>query len=257
MLKFFRAIRKKLIEEDNVRKYLLYAIGEILLVVIGILIALQVNNWNEGRQNRIVEEQYFRSLMTDLEQDSLLLYSEVEAYNEELVELSSYIQRMSTDEVTIDTVIQIARYEFLPFFNPSNELNRNTITTLLSTGDLNLFDEETKNMIVTHNSLQLNELKLLDKNVDIVLEDMRANRNVGPSQNEVLYGVTIRGDLLNRIWESYSEEEILRSVTNQIQAKTINRIIMRSSKQRILDGTRDLMNFLTAEYPHVLSPDNR
>ena len=257
MLKFFRAIRKKLIEEDNVRKYLLYAIGEILLVVIGILIALQVNNWNEGRQNRIVEEQYFRSLMTDLEQDSLLLYSEVEAYNEELVELSSYIQRMSTDEVTIDTVIQIARYEFLPFFNPSNELNRNTITTLLSTGDLNLFDEETKNMIVTHNSLQLNELKLLDKNVDIVLEDMRANRNVGPSEYEVLDGVTIRGDLLNRIWESYSEEEILRSVTNQIQAKTINRIIMRSSKQRILDGTRDLMNFLTAEYPHVLSPDNR
>jgi len=49
MLKFFRTIRKKLIEEDNVRKYLLYAIGEILLVVIGILIALQVNNWNEAR----------------------------------------------------------------------------------------------------------------------------------------------------------------------------------------------------------------
>jgi hypothetical protein len=47
MLKFFRTIRKKLIEEYNVRKYLLYAIGEILLVVIGILIALQVNNWND------------------------------------------------------------------------------------------------------------------------------------------------------------------------------------------------------------------
>ena len=49
MLRFFRTIRKKLIDEDNVRRYLLYAIGEILLVVFGILIALQVNNWNQNR----------------------------------------------------------------------------------------------------------------------------------------------------------------------------------------------------------------
>jgi len=55
MLKFFRTIRKKLIEQDNVRKYLLYAVGEILLVVIGILIALQINNWNEFSKNRNYE----------------------------------------------------------------------------------------------------------------------------------------------------------------------------------------------------------
>ena len=48
MITLFRKIRKKLIEDDNIRKYLLDAIGEIPLVVIGILIALQVNNWNES-----------------------------------------------------------------------------------------------------------------------------------------------------------------------------------------------------------------
>lgn len=47
MLRFFRQLRKSLIEKKKVRTYLLYASGEILLVVIGILIALQVNNWNE------------------------------------------------------------------------------------------------------------------------------------------------------------------------------------------------------------------
>jgi len=55
MLTFLRKIRKSLIESGSARKYLLYAIGEIALVVIGILIALQINNWNEERISRISE----------------------------------------------------------------------------------------------------------------------------------------------------------------------------------------------------------
>ena len=56
MLRFFRLIRKKLVEEQKVRQYTWYALGEIFLVVIGILIALQINNWNEERKNRKQEE---------------------------------------------------------------------------------------------------------------------------------------------------------------------------------------------------------
>lgn len=66
MIKFFRTIRKKLIEEDNVRKYLVYAIGEILLVVIGILIALQVNTWNENRKIANEEQAILVRLLEDL-----------------------------------------------------------------------------------------------------------------------------------------------------------------------------------------------
>ncbi len=67
MLKFFRTIRKKLIDEGNVRKYLLYAIGEILLVVIGILIALQVNNWNEERKDKDKSYSYLIRLNEDID----------------------------------------------------------------------------------------------------------------------------------------------------------------------------------------------
>lgn len=50
MIKFFRHIRRNLMEQNKTGKYLKYAIGEIVLVMIGILFALQINNWNEARK---------------------------------------------------------------------------------------------------------------------------------------------------------------------------------------------------------------
>ncbi len=70
MIKFFRRIRQRLLSQNKFSKYLLYAIGEILLVVIGILIALQVNDWNEGRKQRLVELKYFYNLKNDLQTDN-------------------------------------------------------------------------------------------------------------------------------------------------------------------------------------------
>lgn len=62
MLTFLRKIRKSLIESGSARKYLIYAIGEIALVVLGILIALYLNNWNNHRQNRKQEQQILHQL---------------------------------------------------------------------------------------------------------------------------------------------------------------------------------------------------
>jgi len=56
MIKFFRKIRQNLLMENKTGKYLKYAIGETVLVVIGLLIALQINNWNE-KQNNLIKEQ--------------------------------------------------------------------------------------------------------------------------------------------------------------------------------------------------------
>jgi len=65
MIKFFRHIRKTLIQQNNMGKYLKYAIGEVLLVVIGILIALQINNWNEERKDRNREQVILNNLRSD------------------------------------------------------------------------------------------------------------------------------------------------------------------------------------------------
>ena len=66
MIKFFRNIRKQLLGEGKTGKYFKYAIGEILLVVIGILIALQINNWNEQQKDNKLEQEYYCRLMEDV-----------------------------------------------------------------------------------------------------------------------------------------------------------------------------------------------
>ena len=69
MLKLFRKIRHKLLDEGKLKRYLIYAFGEILLVVIGILIALQVKNLNENRKIRTVEVQILKDLIIGIEDD--------------------------------------------------------------------------------------------------------------------------------------------------------------------------------------------
>ena len=66
MIKFFRKIRQNLLSEGKTGKYLKYAIGEIILVVIGILIALQINNWNNTIQQGKLERKYLTELKTNL-----------------------------------------------------------------------------------------------------------------------------------------------------------------------------------------------
>ena len=66
MIKFFRKIRYNLMEQNKTGKYFKYAIGEIILVVLGILIALSINNWNEDRKSRVVELKVLKQIEGDL-----------------------------------------------------------------------------------------------------------------------------------------------------------------------------------------------
>ena len=69
MIKFFRKIRLNLMEQNKTRKYFKYAIGEIILVVIGILIALQINNWNENRKAEYEEQKILKQLKNEYQKN--------------------------------------------------------------------------------------------------------------------------------------------------------------------------------------------
>jgi len=92
MLRFFRQIRQRVLTENKFSKYLLYAVGEILLVVIGILIALQIDNWNEERKMRIVEFQTLLEIQASLENNirildrTIVTESEYLSYNQMILD---------------------------------------------------------------------------------------------------------------------------------------------------------------------------
>jgi hypothetical protein len=102
MIKFFRKIRQNLLSENKFSKYLIYAIGEIVLVVIGILIALQINSWNQFKKDRLEELSILTRFENDLQEDLNrinLLYK----YNERLVrDLRVIIRGLSNKDLGRD-----------------------------------------------------------------------------------------------------------------------------------------------------------
>ena len=142
MLTFFRKIRKSLIDSSSARKYLLYAIGEIALVVIGILIALQINNWNEERKKRNMGVLYTLQMYHDIQGDLISLEQINEdlksQYNAALLVMAVFESEdhFITDSMAFwSAVIECAR-SFIPKRLP------NLWDELKSTGQLSLINND-------------------------------------------------------------------------------------------------------------------
>ena len=84
MIKFFRNIRQNLVMENKNGMYFKYAVGEIVLVVIGILIALQINNWNENVKKLKQEKIYYCKIKEDLESDKINIKRSLKSLNERI-----------------------------------------------------------------------------------------------------------------------------------------------------------------------------
>ena len=114
MLHFLRNIRQRLLTENRFIKYLLYAIGEILLVVIGILIALQIDNWNENVNRKTAEQKALNNLHLDFEYNLSELKEVIEHNNRNLeacMKILNYLndQLSSKFETTADQEIARTR----------------------------------------------------------------------------------------------------------------------------------------------------
>jgi len=129
MIKFFRHIRKKLISENNMGKYFKYAIGEILLVVIGILIALQINNWNEERKEKHKAKSYLINIKEDLALDTIQLSRAIVHIEASMVNTTKLLSLRSFENYEIDSLDKLIPRNFYQY-----SINSQTFDKLINSG---------------------------------------------------------------------------------------------------------------------------
>jgi hypothetical protein len=140
MIKFFRHIRKSLLMENNTSKYFKYATGEIVLVVIGILIALQINNWNENRKQRIKEIHFLTNIKTDLILDITEIDNYINKRNSRIESANIVLEHFEGKPLTALNAFNMHTvnvYTWSKFFQ-----NNNTFRELTNSGNLGIISND-------------------------------------------------------------------------------------------------------------------
>ncbi|MDU8885257.1 DUF6090 family protein [Yeosuana sp. MJ-SS3] len=140
MFKFFRNIRKKLLAEGKTANYLKYAIGEIVLVVIGILIALQINNWNEKNIEKSNELNYYKNIKRQLNEDKNAIIASINYNNRLLKQFKHAINIIEhNDRNLVDSLVKISvnLLEFSDFHRQSN-----IYETMVNSGEIKLLKNQ-------------------------------------------------------------------------------------------------------------------
>lgn len=156
MIKFFRKIRQNLLSENKFSKYLIYAIGEIILVVVGILIALSINNWNESKKLNKEIVSLSNSIITELRND-------ISAFERSIIINDSVL---NTSAVIFDSISKtksgnVRKLLFLNSrywdFRPNNAVYKSSV----SSGFLPNYDDSLEIKIINYYEKQYTILKIM------------------------------------------------------------------------------------------------
>ena len=137
MIKFFRKIRYDLMEKNKTGKYFKYAIGEIILVVIGILIALQINNWNIEKKEQVQEQKYLIEIKANLESDLLQIEDIRKVYQQISATADSILIFIKDAKPKTTNYNKLWEYIIDFTYVPSFQSQKNGYNNLISAGNIN------------------------------------------------------------------------------------------------------------------------
>ncbi|MBK7377503.1 MAG: hypothetical protein IPJ03_00590 [Ignavibacteriales bacterium] len=146
MIHFLRRKRKQLSDDNKVLKYLKYAFGEIILVVLGILIALQINNWNQRRLEHAIEQSYLIRLKNELTKDAAYLNYSFDQTEKEINKVTLGLQTAYEIENNKEDINKLLGLH--SFYAEALTINKATYDDLVSTQNLNIIRNDSLRFLI-------------------------------------------------------------------------------------------------------------
>jgi len=163
MIKFFRKIRQKTLTENKFSKYLIYAIGEIILVVIGILIALQINNWNNQRLANKQMNSFLEGIKDDLKSDEIAFDNIIQKFNRVAEQKRKFLKLTNFEDLDVDSLFMVIQPSYRPY-----EINATTFDKIKSSGitQISYNKELSKNIYNYYNATSIDLKGFMDSDMD-------------------------------------------------------------------------------------------
>lgn len=169
MIKLFNKIRKQLLDENKTGRYFKYAIGEIILVMIGILLALQVNNWNQGRQMEKVEAKILKGLHQEFSENITRfddIYKLQEARRDGILEaLTSNLEDLSIEEFDSISNFIVWQWTFDPYQGFYNSVINSGKIELISNDALKQGITKFQDLLNDYKEEENNTMHFVDENL--------------------------------------------------------------------------------------------
>ena len=216
--------------ENKTGKYFKYAIGEIILVVIGILIALQINNWNENRKIDNLRQDYYSQLLEDLNKDIQFAKTTIEEFNADKKAHQEYFKIYEKDKVELTDIYNALRK--LNLRTKSLSFNSSTTESLKNSGDIGLIPSEIRNKLIDlrrSQELTIKRADYIDKGKNEIIQ--KASLLVGSDelQNQIVnhpnLNTLIGSDTnLSQIVLSYEATQVWKNVSENETVEKLNQM---------------------------------
>ena len=210
MIKFFRKMRQNSIKDNNITHYLKYAIGEIILVVIGILIALQINNWNEDQKIKKQEILYLNNLKNDLKLQIKTLNYYIEFQNIIIQNSNVIVNHFDKNNGFYNMDSIYPRLNDLSvrttFIN-----NNTTLTEMINSGEINILSNNTLKRELLEYNQQVVTFMNITQNNNTNLIDLLIVPNLMKSSNFASAGYS---HSMQKLFKEFSPNEEISYIKN-------------------------------------------
>jgi len=243
MIKFFRKIRQNLLMENKTGKYFKYAIGEIVLVVIGILIALQINNWNENRKKETLKNEYKTALINDYTKDTIQINARLLRNNLRIERINSIGDSIVKGHFdNLESYYKLYNNDYVGI-RVTNVYNTNSFNLLISSGKIDLFDKDLRKELMELNRLQSFEKITQNGNKDLLLDYMLNLGNKYP----VIGNPFNKNTTHQLLWKNVKVNDLPKDIVNHLQQEryTISRYI--ELTENVLQQTELVLNLLASK----------